>query len=212
MAFVRRSKEPAALSAWRKGAEGERRVAKRLHQLLDHRGVKLLHDRRLGKSRTNIDHLAVGPGGVTVIDAKNLSGAVRVDRYGLFPPLERLRVRGCDRTHLIEKLERQIAAVEEALVAAGLKGVNTTGALCLVDPKGLPLFGGQLRVKGLLVGGTKAIARLAVREGGLSKAEVDSVWRELTARFPAACRPRARTRARSPTGGSSAPRCAVPPC
>jgi hypothetical protein len=43
----------------------------------------LLHDRRiLGHGNAKIDHLAVGPGGVTVIDSKTNNGAVRVDRIG----------------------------------------------------------------------------------------------------------------------------------
>jgi hypothetical protein len=53
-------------------------------KLLDSRGVELLHDRRICGSRANIDHLAIGPGGVTVIDAKNYRGKVRTERRARF--------------------------------------------------------------------------------------------------------------------------------
>jgi len=46
-------------------------------------GVLLLHDRRIpGDGGANIDHLAVGPGGVTVIDSKTQRGKIQVDRVG----------------------------------------------------------------------------------------------------------------------------------
>jgi hypothetical protein len=63
--------EPQHERAWARGAQGEERVAARLEKHLDGHGVELLHDRRIPGSRANIDHLTIGPGGVTVIDAKN---------------------------------------------------------------------------------------------------------------------------------------------
>src|SRR4051794_31534743 len=75
-AIVRLTDEPQSTKAWKKGAEGERLVARRLEKHLADSGVLLLHDRRVPGSRANIDHLAIGPGGITVIDAKNLTGKV----------------------------------------------------------------------------------------------------------------------------------------
>lgn len=64
--------------AWRTGAEGERRTAAVLEQLQEH-GWVLIHDViRPGKDRANIDHLAVGPGGVVIIDSKAWNGTVQV--------------------------------------------------------------------------------------------------------------------------------------
>ncbi len=67
-----------------KGNDGEERVAALL-DTLDGAGWRVLNDRY--KSRTspaNLDHIIAGPGGVTVIDAKNWnSGPLRFDAQGM---------------------------------------------------------------------------------------------------------------------------------
>jgi hypothetical protein len=67
--------------AWRRGAVGERRTARLLGQLERH-GWAVLHDLALPGSRANIDHLAIGPGGVFVIDSKQYRGRLQLDRSG----------------------------------------------------------------------------------------------------------------------------------
>lgn len=63
---------------WSVGAEGERLVAANLAHL-ERYGWVALHDLRWpGRQRANIDHVAVGPGGIIIIDAKNWSGRVAV--------------------------------------------------------------------------------------------------------------------------------------
>ncbi|HZU72990.1 MAG TPA: nuclease-related domain-containing protein, partial [Acidimicrobiales bacterium] len=72
--------ESQATRAWAEGAAGERRVAEVLASCS---GVIALHDRRIPGTRSNIDHLAVTPTGVFVIDAKRYDGAVEIrDRGG----------------------------------------------------------------------------------------------------------------------------------
>jgi hypothetical protein len=67
--------EPTSTKVWRQGANGEIRSAARFAKHLDGTAVRLLHDRTIpGHGRANIDHLAVGPGGVTVIDTKPTMG------------------------------------------------------------------------------------------------------------------------------------------
>jgi Nuclease-related domain len=86
----------------------------RLDKHLAGTGVLLLHDRRIPRrGGANIDHLAFGPGGVTVIDSKPHRGKIQVDRVGgLFAPRRSvLLISGRDRTSLIDGVERQIAAV-----------------------------------------------------------------------------------------------------
>ncbi len=80
--------------AWRRGAVGERRTARLLDPLERH-GWAVLHDVALTGSRVNIDHLAIGPGGVFVIDSKQYRGRLQLDpsgklwhgRYPLAPAL-----------------------------------------------------------------------------------------------------------------------------
>jgi hypothetical protein len=68
--------------ARRRGATGERRTA-RLLVPLERRGWAILHDLAIPGSQANIDHLAIGPGGVLVIDSKRYRGRLRLDSYGM---------------------------------------------------------------------------------------------------------------------------------
>jgi hypothetical protein len=80
--------------AWRRGAAGERRTA-RLLAALERHGWAVLHDLALPGSRATLDHLAIGPGGVFVIDSKHYRGRLQLDpsgrlwhgRYPLAPAL-----------------------------------------------------------------------------------------------------------------------------
>jgi Nuclease-related domain len=67
--------------AWRRGAAGERCTARRLAGLERH-GWAVLHDLALPGSRANLDHLAIGPGGVFVIDSKQYRGQLQLDPTG----------------------------------------------------------------------------------------------------------------------------------
>jgi hypothetical protein len=58
---------------WRRGARGERRTARQLNRLTD-RGWIIFHDLAVPGSRANVDHLAIGPSGVFLIDSKNWRG------------------------------------------------------------------------------------------------------------------------------------------
>jgi hypothetical protein len=81
--------------AWRRGAAGERRTA-RLLGPLERQGWAVLHDLAVPGSRANLDHLAIGPGGVFVIDSKQYRGRLQLDpsgrlwhgRYPLAPALQ----------------------------------------------------------------------------------------------------------------------------
>jgi hypothetical protein len=67
--------------AWRRGAAGEQRTA-RLLGPLEQRGWVVLHDLAVPGSRANIDHLAIGPGGVFVVDSKQYRGRLQLDGSG----------------------------------------------------------------------------------------------------------------------------------
>jgi hypothetical protein len=67
--------------AWRRGAAGERRTARLLCQL-ERQGWAVLHDLAVPGSRANIDHLAIGPGGVFAIDSKQYRGRLHLDQSG----------------------------------------------------------------------------------------------------------------------------------
>jgi hypothetical protein len=80
-AWVLRFRPSPEARAWRRGSVGERRTARLLGPLERH-GWAILHDLALPGSRANIDHLAMGPGGVLVIDSKHYRGRLRLDSSG----------------------------------------------------------------------------------------------------------------------------------
>lgn len=176
--------QPQSEAAWARGAEGERRGAAALHKRTRDAGVILLHDRRRPGSSANIDHIAVGPGGVTVIDSKRLSGPIRVRNRGLLRPRTELRVAGRDRTSLIDGVTRQLEAVRAALAARDLVQVDVRGALQFVDGD-LPLLG-LPTIKDITLGPPRRIAKLARRPGAKTEAQIANIAALLEGVFPAA--------------------------
>jgi hypothetical protein len=131
----------------------------------------------------NIDHLAIGPGGVTVIDAKRIRGRVRVRRAGgsLGESRGRLLIGGREETGLVEGVCRQVAVVDELLGGA----VVVIGAMCFVESGGLPLFSSPT-LEGVRIGGLRGIARLARRDGPHTAGEVHEISERLRASLPEA--------------------------
>jgi hypothetical protein len=150
--------EPSSTRAWQQGANGEVRVGARLEKLLDGTGVRLLHDRRVpGQGQANIDHIAVGPADITVIDAKTHRGRIRRDRDGGVLSERRtiLRINGRDQTKLISGVENQIAHVHAALADLDVaQEIDVRGALCFPNVDGLPLFG-QIEIRRIIVDGPR---------------------------------------------------------
>ena len=63
------------------GALGEQRTARLLGRL-DRLGWAILHDLAIPRRHADIDRLAIGPGGVYVIDSKQYSGRFQLDPSG----------------------------------------------------------------------------------------------------------------------------------
>lgn len=88
---------------------------------------------RVPGSLANIDHVAIGPRGIFVIDAKHYAGKIeKRDVGGWVRRDERLFVRGRDRTKLAEAMERQVDVVSRA-VGSAEPPVCITPVLCFVD-------------------------------------------------------------------------------
>lgn len=69
------ARPPSYVENHQLGAWGEQRTAKVLDPLM-REGWRIVHD--VSRAKSNIDHLVIGPGGVFVLDSKNLSGLVGV--------------------------------------------------------------------------------------------------------------------------------------
>ncbi len=124
---ARRQREKAArlersAELWQRGADGERATAAAL-DALPRQYWTVLHDVAWpGRPRANIDHVAVGPPGVFVIDSKNWSGAVTLGS-GV------LRQSGRSRASSVAGVEEAARAVAGLLLPTG--AAVTRGVLCL---------------------------------------------------------------------------------
>ncbi len=184
--------------AWAAGAEGERRVADVLAHLTRY-GWTVLHDVRWpGRQRANLDHVAIGPGGVFVVDAKNWSGDVRVSPDGL-------RQNGYGRDAAVEGVSQAAAAVTTLLAPQHRSAVR--GVLCLAGQEDQPV----VTVQGVTVCGRWQLPEhLLAQPVRLSVYDVVDIARHLDvelgatapATVPAPRRGGQRTDGRTPRGSA----------
>jgi len=169
---------PKHETVWARGGGGEEHVAKLLAKHLN-AGVVVLHDRGIPGSRANIDHIAIAPSGVWVIDTKRYKGKVAISKP-LFGKAK-LIIGGRDQTKLIDGLARQVGLVE-AVMAELAADVPVHGALCFVDSE-LPILG-KLSINGDPLLHSKALAKCINANGPLSAEQVRALSSELAQRFP----------------------------
>ena len=124
--------EPQSTRAWAIGARGEERLGAELARV---EGIHVLHDRRVPRTRGNIDHIVVAPADVFVIDAKDWEGVDRIrDVGGWFKKDLRLYVGRRDATRLAGGLGWQVDAVTRVLVDAAVDPLpSVVPVLCFVD-------------------------------------------------------------------------------
>lgn len=141
----------------------------------------MLHDRRIPGTRANIDHIAVAPSGVWVIDTKRYRGKVAVSK----PLLGRakLTVAGRDQTKLVDGLAKQVGIVR-VVVGEVAPATPVHAALCFVDAE-LPMLG-TLQIEGSLVLGPRRLAKRVDAAGSVSAEVIATVADALSRRLPAA--------------------------
>jgi hypothetical protein len=173
--------ESQSTRAWAVGAAGEERVAEVLDAA---EGVHPLHDLGIPGSRANVDHVAVGPSGIFVIDAKKYSGAVQKrDVGGWFRTDERLYVNGRNRTNLVVAMQGQ---VEEIRRAVGDRArVPIIPVLCFVAAE-WPLRFRPLRVGGVTVTRPQALVGLITSAGPLTEEDAARLADVIGRALPAA--------------------------
>ncbi|WP_219923880.1 nuclease-related domain-containing protein [Nocardioides campestrisoli] len=176
------SDEPQSTTAWSTGASGEERLGQRLNALATDR-LRVLHDRRIPGSRANIDHLAVTPTGVFVIDAKKYAGRPRLKIEGglLRPRVEKLLVDRRDCTKVVDGVLKQMDVARE--VVGG--DVPVHGVLCFVEAD-WPLIGGSFTTRGIHVLWPKKLAFLLQADGPLDGEAIDATYRLLASKLPPA--------------------------
>jgi Nuclease-related domain len=139
-----------------RGAESEERTA-RLLAPLEHEGWIAGHDLRVPGSRTNIDHVMLGPPGVFVIDSKNWSGTVEVTADTVLHS-------GRNRERELAALLWEASAVDQALrEGLAVAGIQAVAVMCVqgarvTRPRGRsdPRYGVQVLGAGQLVAWLRA--------------------------------------------------------
>lgn len=156
--------DPQSTRAWATGARGEEKFAKALEGI---EGLRVLNDRRVPRSKANIDHILIASAGVFVVDAKNYRGIISIrDRGWFLRPDHRLYVGRRDCSALATGLGWQISAVTAALTDAGVDPMPpVTPVLCFVDGE-WPLFGAPDEYAGVRLEGTGSIRKLVAAPGG----------------------------------------------
>jgi len=162
------------------GAGGEEHAGKVLAHCL-HDGVVVLHDRRIPRSRVNIDHIAVARSGIWVIDSERYTGKVAISKP-LFGQVK-LTIAGRDKTKLVESLTKQLA-LAEAVMPDIAPGVPVRGALCFVEAD-LPVLG-RLTFNGYPLLSTKSLAKRINANGPVTEEDVPVIAAQIAERFPLA--------------------------
>ncbi|WP_292873812.1 nuclease-related domain-containing protein [Microbacterium sp.] len=176
------SEDPQSTRAWERGATGEEMMAKRLTDLPD--SWRVLHDRRIPGSRANIDHIAVGPTGVWVIDAKRYKDkrpSLHVEGGIIRPRVESLLIAGRNHTKLADGVQGQVEKVSSAL---GNPEIAVKGVLCFLDAD-WPLIGGSFAVNGVDVLWPKLLIK-RMTEAPAVAIDVAEVHARLGTHFPPA--------------------------
>ena len=180
--------EPQSTRAWATGSEGERALGRYLEKLHDGASIVVLHDRRIPRTRANIDHIAIATTGIYVIDAKNYAGKVRrVDRGGWLSTDWRLYVGRRDCSKIVDGMAKQVQAVRAAAKEPQIDGldVKVRPALCFVDAE-WSLFARPFEIGGVWVGWAKALGERLQAAGSLQPDEVRLIGERVAAALPSA--------------------------
>ena len=184
---------------WDQGAYGEEMTAALLSPL-EPAGYAILHDLQIPGSQANIDHVVIGPNGVTVVDTKSYTGRLRISDGTLWNGRYPLR--------------RELAALEferskvNAVVSVASPGVAVRSVICVhaaavpADPRG------ELAPAGLCSAPDLVALVTAGTQRPLDGADIDRLRLLLAAAFPSKASTRSAPSASSRVTGTrtSAPR------
>lgn len=162
---------------YEQGARGEEDVSWELDQLATD-GWLVLHDRRL-PTKANLDHLLVGPPGVSVVETKTWTGDLAIEGG-------HVTVNGRRRLKEMEQVRGQVAAVRDAL--ASQPDLAVRGFLVLAGPhhRDQP----AVDLDGTIVVGLYRItAHLGVAEVTATQSQIEAAFRTLSVAFPSASDP-----------------------
>lgn len=156
--------------------------------MLDKTGAIVLHDRRIPGGRTNIDHIAISPSGIFVVDAKDYMGRVRVRRSSRIfrPEPDRLVVGGRDRSRLVASAQWQVYSVGQALMGCeAAVGIAHVPVLCFVGDN-WGWYSRPFEIRGVTVSGPRRLVERVSRPGDAASAQLEAVAEWLVEALPPA--------------------------
>lgn len=108
--------------AWRKGAEGEEVIGAALEKMRK-RGWRILHSIPTGEE-SDIDHLAIGPGGIVLFNSKRHKNAkIQVKRGGIY-------INGGQTTHVLQ-IRNQVKSATKKLSKALGRPIHIQGCIAI---------------------------------------------------------------------------------
>lgn len=174
--------EPQSTRAWAIGAWGEEKLAEALSGI---ENLRVLHDRRVRRTRGNIDHIVVAPAGVFVVDAKAYEGLIEIRNYGWFwKPDWRLTVGRRDKSKLARDMAWQVEAISSAFRDGGVDPLPPiTPVLCFVNGR-WPFFRPPDEFEGVLLESERSIVGVLTRSDVLDGPAIDRLTAILGKAFP----------------------------
>jgi hypothetical protein len=171
--------KPSSATSWSRGAIGERLVGGRLDRLAEQGLIFALHDIRIPGTKANVDHVAVAPSGVHIIDSKYYENKLVevVDKGGWLRRDEHLFVGRRDCTKLVHKLAKQILVVDAVTRDMNLPTV-VTPVLCFVDAE-WKWFSDGYTLDGVRIVYPDVLEKLLRRPGPLGPSQIASVGERL---------------------------------
>jgi hypothetical protein len=169
--------EPQHHKAFRQGEQGEIDGAASIEKAVAKVGGIVLHNRRIPNGRGDIDHIAIVPSGIYVIDTKAVTGKVEIRSRWFKPPL--LFIDGHDRTRYLNGLDRQINAVRDAPQTTEYGPAPVQAVLCFTQAD-LPLLR-TVEMRGHLLLYRKALAKRLTASGPLQSEHRAALGAGLTA-------------------------------
>jgi hypothetical protein len=176
LVYFERSRD---VDAWFRGAEGEKRTGRYLAEL-EAAGFVVHNDRRGPGYGGNIDHIAIGPTGVWVIETKSYRGEVAI--LG-----DRLEINDRPSDKIVDQVYRESVAVQIALGdRLTSRGITVAPVLCLHRAK---LGWSDKSVRGVrIVDGRGLVTLLGDARPTLGDSDIQSLAADLDRLFPPARR------------------------
>jgi hypothetical protein len=142
-----------------------------------------LHDRRLPRSRTAIDHVLVTAAGVWVLDAQKVCGPLTFAVRGRPGPRQALLLQGRVHSTLLSRMHEREDGVRKALADAGAAEVPVRSALCFVHARPTPGLV-PVQARGVLVTWSDQLDPIVLEQGPYDTDDRAAVHRVLDRALP----------------------------